>query len=42
MGKFQFTPQAVTDLFDIWKFIANGSPEAADQGKKQFFSLASC
>jgi plasmid stabilization system protein ParE len=31
MNKYQFTPQAVTDLFDIWSFIAEDNPAAADR-----------
>ncbi|HWY55723.1 MAG TPA: type II toxin-antitoxin system RelE/ParE family toxin [Terriglobales bacterium] len=26
MSKYQFTPQAVADLFDIWSFIADDNP----------------
>jgi plasmid stabilization system protein ParE len=31
MSKYQFTPQAVNDLLDIWSFIAQDNPEAADR-----------
>src|SRR6476619_5330116 len=31
MNKYQFTPQAVTDLFEIWSFIARENPVAADR-----------
>jgi plasmid stabilization system protein ParE len=31
MNKYQFTPQAVTDLFEIWSFIAQDNPVAADR-----------
>ena len=29
MTKYKFTPQATTDLFDIWSFIAGDNPAAA-------------
>ena len=28
---YQFTSQAADDLFEIWSFIANDSPESADR-----------
>jgi plasmid stabilization system protein ParE len=28
---YQFTPRAVDDLFDIWSYIAQDNPEAADR-----------
>jgi plasmid stabilization system protein ParE len=31
MNKYQFTPQAVNDLFEIWSFIAQDNPVAADR-----------
>jgi len=31
MSRYQFTPQAVADLFDIWSFIARDNPAAADR-----------
>ena len=31
MSKYQFTPQAVADLFEIWTFIAQDNPTAADR-----------
>ena len=31
MSKYQFTPQAADDLFEIWKYIANDSAEAANR-----------
>jgi len=30
MSKYQFTPQAVNDLFEIWGYIAKDNPDAAD------------
>jgi hypothetical protein len=29
MSRYQFTPQAVADLFDIWSFVAQDNPTAA-------------
>ena len=31
MSEYQFTPQAVADLFEIWSFIALDNPVAADR-----------
>ena len=31
MSSYQFTPQAVDDLLDIWSFIANDKLDAADR-----------
>ncbi len=31
MSKYQFTPQAVADRFEIWTFIAQDNPTAADR-----------
>lgn len=31
MSRYQFTPEAVDDLFEIWSFIAADSIEAADR-----------
>jgi len=31
MSKYPFTPQAVADLFEIWTFIAQDNPTAADR-----------
>jgi plasmid stabilization system protein ParE len=31
MSKYQFTPQAVADLFEVWSFIAHDNPTAADR-----------
>ena len=31
MSKYQFTPQAVADVFEIWTFIAQDNPTAADR-----------
>ena len=37
MSKYQFTPQAVNDLLDIWSFIAQDNPEAADRVEAAVF-----
>ena len=37
MSKYQFTPQAIADLFDIWSFIAEDSPAAADRVEEAVF-----
>lgn len=37
MSKYQFTPQAVADLFDIWSFIAEDNPGAADRVEEAVF-----
>ena len=31
MSRYQFTPQALGDLHDIWNFIAADNPEAANR-----------
>ena len=31
MEKYQLTPEAVSDLFEIWNFINQDNPEAADR-----------
>jgi plasmid stabilization system protein ParE len=31
MSNYQFTPQAVEDLFEIWSYIANDDSEAASR-----------
>jgi len=38
--RIQFTPQAVEDLDEIWWFIANDSPDAADRVEREI--LATC
>jgi toxin ParE1/3/4 len=37
MIRYQFTPQAVADLFDIWSFIAEDNPAAADRVEEAVF-----
>ena len=37
MSSYQFTPQAVADLFDIWSFIARDNPTAADREENAVF-----
>ncbi len=37
MEKYQLTPQAVSDLFEIWNFINQDNPEAADRVEEAVF-----
>jgi len=37
MTSFQFTPQALDDLFNIWSFIAKDNPAAADRVEDAIF-----
>jgi len=37
MTKYQFTPQALSDLLEIWSFIAQDSPQAADRVEETIF-----
>lgn len=37
MKKYQFTPQAAGDLFEIWTFIARDNPDAADRVEEAIF-----
>jgi toxin ParE1/3/4 len=37
MSRYQFTPQAVADLFDIWSFVAQDNPTAADRVEDAVF-----
>jgi plasmid stabilization system protein ParE len=37
MTHFQLTPQALDDLFDIWSYIAQDSPAAADRVEEAIF-----
>jgi len=37
MDKYQLTPEAVSDLFEIWNFIAQDSPEAAERVETAVF-----
>src|SRR5207302_1610634 len=37
MSKYQFTPQAVNDLLDIWSFIAQDNARAADRVEAAVF-----
>jgi antitoxin ParD1/3/4 len=38
MSEYRFTPQAAEDLFDIWRYIAEGSPEAANRVEETVYS----
>jgi antitoxin ParD1/3/4 len=37
MSSYQFTPQAVRDLLDIWSFIAQDNRDAADRVEAAVF-----
>ncbi len=37
MEKYQITPEAVSDLFEIWNFISQDNPEAADRVEQAVF-----
>ena len=40
MGQYQLTPDAVDDLDEIWRFIAEGNEQAADRVENEI--LAAC
>ncbi len=37
MSGYRFTPQAVADLFDIWSFVAQDNPPAANRLEEAVF-----
>jgi plasmid stabilization system protein ParE len=37
MSLYRFTPQASSDLLDIWSFIAKDNPSAADRAEDAIF-----
>ena len=37
MTRYQLTPQALDDLFDIWSYIAQDSPAAADRVEEAIY-----
>jgi plasmid stabilization system protein ParE len=37
MSRFQLTPQALDDIFDIWCYVAQDNPEAADRIEEAVF-----
>jgi plasmid stabilization system protein ParE len=37
MSRYRFTPQAALDLLEIWSFIAEDNPEAADRVEAAVF-----
>jgi plasmid stabilization system protein ParE len=37
MEKYQLTPEAISDLFEIWNFINQDNPGAADQVEQAIF-----
>jgi plasmid stabilization system protein ParE len=41
MSRYRFTPQAETDLLDIWSFIARDNREAADGVEEAIFQSCS-
>jgi plasmid stabilization system protein ParE len=41
MEKYQITPEAVSDLFEIWNFISQDNPEAADRVEEAVFRACS-
>lgn len=38
MSKYQFTPEAVADLFEIWRYIAGDNVEAANRVEEAIYS----
>lgn len=38
MSKYQFTPQAVDDLFEIWSYIAEDNLDAANRVEEAVYS----
>jgi plasmid stabilization system protein ParE len=41
MSSYQFTPQAVEDLFEIWSYIAGDDVEAANRVEEAIFGACS-
>lgn len=37
MNRYQFTPQALDDLFDIWSYIAQDNTAAADRVEEAIY-----
>ena len=37
MERYELTPEAVSDLFEIWNFISQDNPEAADRVEEAIF-----
>jgi len=37
MTRYRFTPQAFDDLFDIWSYIAQDNPAAADRVEEAIY-----
>lgn len=37
MSQYQFTPQALDDLFEIWSYIAQDNPAAADRVEEAIY-----
>jgi plasmid stabilization system protein ParE len=38
MSKYQFTPEALSDLFELWSYIAEDSVEAATRVEEAVFA----
>lgn len=39
MSRYQFTPQALDDLFEIWSYIAQDNPTAADRVEEAIYQV---
>ena len=37
MTRYRFTPQALNDLFDVWSYIAQDNPKAADRVEEAIY-----
>lgn len=37
MTRYRFTPQAIDDLFEIWSYIAQDNPQAADRVEEAIY-----
>ena len=38
MSEYRFTPQALDDLFSLWSYVAEESPEAANRVEEAVYS----
>jgi plasmid stabilization system protein ParE len=38
MTRYQFTPQALNDLFDVWSYIAQNNEDAADRVEEAIYN----
>ena len=39
MGGFKLSPEALSDIEEIWEYIANDNLDAADRVRDEIFSL---